>query len=559
MPIKYQETMNELRFAPLIRVSTEQQERQGESLNTQRTYIIKYVESLHGVIPENCWSYCGQEHATEGYERQRLDKLLDDSGKGIFDAVIVTDASRWSRENLRCEIGLNLLADNGIRFFVGTMEYDLYNADHRFMLTMSTAMNQLQASKSSINSIINRIEKAKRGCNAAGRLPYGRTFDKKAEKWGIDPVKKALIEEAAKRYLKGEHLKDIATTLHMDQTTLWDILTNKSGPTRTQRFRYKNIDETVTTTIPALLDEKTIKEVKERSYINTTNRGNVKNKYLLSGFIYCAKCGLKLMAYTNINDVQYYKHKRTRPGIGRCFKKFVSLPEIETAVLLSLIKTFGDPDLIEKAIRDASPDMEKRVALEKEQAEIESELKIIVTEKKNLIRNVAKGKLSDDDIDPEMSEIRGKEGSFKGRLSIIEAELSSTPDPEHVKRLSKWAGKIIADITKDNPKLIFKRSFEWKRKLIERAFNGVDASGKHLGVYITYAEGKFTFEIKGLFESTINALPITDDDLIQAFHLDPEFDDITQEVSKIRETLILNIESRHNIKPFGEIFITSCF
>jgi DNA invertase Pin-like site-specific DNA recombinase len=54
---------------------------------------------MGGIIPEYCWQYTGQEHATVGYERDKLNKLLQDSGKGIFDAVIVCDPSRWSRDN----------------------------------------------------------------------------------------------------------------------------------------------------------------------------------------------------------------------------------------------------------------------------------------------------------------------------------------------------------------------------------------------------------------------------------------------------------------------------
>ena len=53
-----------LRFAPIIRVSTEKQERQGESLQTQKEQILQNVKVLGGTIPEYCWEYSGQEHAT---------------------------------------------------------------------------------------------------------------------------------------------------------------------------------------------------------------------------------------------------------------------------------------------------------------------------------------------------------------------------------------------------------------------------------------------------------------------------------------------------------------
>ncbi len=54
--------MTKLRFAPLIRVSTEKQAVMGESLRTQKTQIETAVEHLGGII--TTWDYCGQEHAT---------------------------------------------------------------------------------------------------------------------------------------------------------------------------------------------------------------------------------------------------------------------------------------------------------------------------------------------------------------------------------------------------------------------------------------------------------------------------------------------------------------
>ena len=77
-----------LRFASLIRVSTEQQEKEGESLRTQGKQNEADVAAMEGQIVE--W-YGGQEHATPGFEKQELDRLIADAGKGKFDAVIVNE------------------------------------------------------------------------------------------------------------------------------------------------------------------------------------------------------------------------------------------------------------------------------------------------------------------------------------------------------------------------------------------------------------------------------------------------------------------------------------
>jgi len=118
-------TNKPLRLAPIIRVSTEKQEKQGESLNTQTEQILGYINALEAEIPEECWKYSGQEHASPQMERNKLNQLLVDTSKGIFDAVIVCDASRWSRDNFKSKEGLEVLRQNGIRFFVGTTEFDL--------------------------------------------------------------------------------------------------------------------------------------------------------------------------------------------------------------------------------------------------------------------------------------------------------------------------------------------------------------------------------------------------------------------------------------------------
>ncbi len=286
----------DLRFAPIIRVSTEGQEKKGESLRTQRKQIQQYVQSLGGQIPEFCWGYMGQEHATPNQEREKLDKLLDDSANDLFDAVIVCDASRWSRDNLKNKIGLETLRRNGIRFFVGTMEYDLYNPEHALFLGMSAELGEFQAKQQALKSIINKIERSKRGIPCTGKLPYGRTY-KEGKGWEIDKEKAANIRNAAERYLNGESIFDIALTLGMNHTNLWKTLNHRSGSKWLVNFDSKqlNIKETVEIAIPPLLDDSTIQAVKEKGKANKTYlHGAIKNQYLLSRMIFCDKCGYTL-------------------------------------------------------------------------------------------------------------------------------------------------------------------------------------------------------------------------------------------------------------------------
>jgi len=245
-------TNTKLRFAPIVRVSTEQQKKKGESLLTQKTQIKKYIESLGGVIPDVCWQYCGQESATPLHERQLLDQLLMDSTNGLFDAVIVCDASRWSRDNLKSKEGLQILRSNGIRFFVGGMEYDLGNHTHMLYLGMATEINEWQAKEQSQKSIDSRLHRIRRGIPAVGERPYARIFNRTTEKWELDEEKAQRIRQAAEQYLAGSSLYDLAKSLQMCHTNLVNILTKRSGDTWTITFKGK---EPVTYKIPRILTE----------------------------------------------------------------------------------------------------------------------------------------------------------------------------------------------------------------------------------------------------------------------------------------------------------------
>ena len=199
-----------LRFAPLVRVSTESQERMGESLRTQKAQIEQAVKALHGTLIPDPWRYSGQEHATPGFERKRFDQLLKDAQRGLFDAVIVVDPSRWSRDNVKSGQGLQILRDAGIRFFAGQIEHDLFDPNAELFLGMTTQINQYVAKIQAQKSMRNRIARASRGIPTAGKLPYGRTFDRATETWGIDKEKQKKIAWAAEQYLKGEQLPKLA-------------------------------------------------------------------------------------------------------------------------------------------------------------------------------------------------------------------------------------------------------------------------------------------------------------------------------------------------------------
>src|SRR5262249_1668436 len=148
------------RFAALVRVSTEQQEQQGESLAVQRQSLEHDVARLGGQVV--AW-FGGQEHGTAGWERREVDRLIAEASRDLLDAVIVAYADCWSRDNAKSKEGLNAFRQADIRFFVGATEYDLFNPEHVLFLGMSAEFGEFQARHQSKKSIDARLKRAREG------------------------------------------------------------------------------------------------------------------------------------------------------------------------------------------------------------------------------------------------------------------------------------------------------------------------------------------------------------------------------------------------------------
>ena len=191
--------------------------------------------------------------------------------------------------------------------------------------------------------------------------------------------------------------------------------------------------------------------------------------------------------------------------------------------------------------------MSRRDELEAELEKMEEVKRNTEKQKTALVKAVADDLLTDDDIRSEKRKIQETIDAAQFRINIINNELDHTPNTDQIKKASKWAGKVISDATKNNPKLIFKRSYEWKRNLVEKAFSGVDKNDSRLGVYVdtTDVAGQFTMEIKGSFFNTVNAFPLSDEALMNAFNIDPQYEDVRKALEAIKLNMCSKRDAYH--------------
>jgi DNA invertase Pin-like site-specific DNA recombinase len=521
-----------LRFAALVRVSTEKQEKQGESLHTQQSQNERDVERLGGSIVG--W-YGGQEHATPGWEKEEVDRLIADAAKGMFDAVIVAYPDRWSRDNAKSKEGLEAFRRHGIKFFVGATDMNLWDPNHRLMLGMSAEIGEFMALQTSKKSLENRIERAKKGQPTCGRLPFGRTYDKKAQRWGIDAKDQDIIADIARRYLDGESLVNLCREYRQNHSNICEVLRDRSGDVWQQEFASKslNMHEVVPTAVPRLLPEDIIKAVRERMESRRTHQhGAPTHSYALNGFVFCGVCGYNLTGQPERNGSPrlYYRHRKHETCTLHP-KPWVPAATLERDVLRELFTLFGNPAAIERAVKAAVPDCD---ALLKRQRRLRDDMSKIDKGRSNVLALVTKGLVAMVDAEKQLKELKEREAAIRTELDRIESQIIHIPTdgkgfierfengdgvPDSIcvfngsgdrvvggNDIASWLSLYAAGDRTEEQKQQAQRD---RRALIEAVFGKRLPDGKPAGVYITPTGGRikrtklYSYEIRGNLAFTV--------------------------------------------------------
>jgi DNA invertase Pin-like site-specific DNA recombinase len=518
--------MNEvkLRFAPLVRVSKEAQEKRGESLNIQTEKIKKYVAELGGVI--STWAYRAQEHSTPESERRILDQLLDDTGKGKFDCIIIDDISRWARDNLKSEQGLRHLKKHNVRFFVGSMEFDLFNPLHKFMLTQNVSMAELYAMVMAERSTAAKIKRAKEGKGSLGKVPYGRIYYKQKDKWTIDPDKQERAVKASELFLRGETIETITAETGLTARQLYKLWNGAAGDKWVVEFKPKlfpKMAQTVEIKVPALLPLKILAALKKKVARGRTiyHANRHRKQFLLNNYLFCGHCGYSLSGGAVGRNAKgepycYYVHSRHTGSrkIDCDHFGYVKADLIEDHIMKIIFERFGDKKAREKLLRDGSKSVSRD--MERSLTRYKKDLKKVQVGKERLVLAVEQGKIPSQMINKRVDKLLKQEKDLEARIEAAEMELSAIPTKEEMKTIDDAMSRAL------------KQEYEWtylgmqehleemtleqKRELLRILFGGSEAVGvkvktgelhpkfmKH-GIYIKKTQvGNWTFQIKGAF------------------------------------------------------------
>ena len=326
-----------MKAAIYIRVSTDAQVEEGYSVDAQKEQLAAYCVSKG--IKEYDY-YIDGGWSGSNIERPEMERLMKDIKNGEISHVIVYKLDRLSRSQ---KDTLYLLEDlflpNNVDFVSLTESLDTSTPMGRLMIGILAAFAQLERENIRIRTRMGMLERVKEGLwMGGGRVPFGYDYDK--GQGILVPNKDAeKVRKAYDLYIQGYSPQNIANMLGLKYDRLAiQILKRKSnyGIIEYNGVEYQGKHEPI---ISKETYDKAMKAMIERSTTRTYT-----SEYLLTGLVYCGKCGAKMRYQkwgSKGSKLVCYSQQTSKPYLIKdpdCDQDKVWADEVEEIVVQRLFK-----------------------------------------------------------------------------------------------------------------------------------------------------------------------------------------------------------------------------
>lgn len=300
------------RVALYIRVSTEHQVKEGDSLEAQENALLEYCNKNNYIVVDK---YIDGGESGQKIKRTNLQRMLDDVKQDKIDLILMTKLDRWFRNIGDFYKVIEIIKKHKTDWKTIWEDYDTTTASGEFWLNMSLSMGQLEAKRTSerINSVFDyKYNVQKTVCT--GQPPYG---------YKISEDKKLVIDEKEAQNIV-KLFEYYAKTNNLNETANWfkENCENKStcvikkylrNPAYIGKFVRTKTKETIDDYCPAIISEELWNNVQRLIKINVKKQIPDPNRkkhnsepYIFSGLLICKKCGHTLSGKTNSNSKHYY-------------------------------------------------------------------------------------------------------------------------------------------------------------------------------------------------------------------------------------------------------------
>ena len=275
-----------------VRVSTEEQAINGDSLRTQREELTKYALKngfhIYGIYEDDGFS-------ATNLKRPALQRLLNDVKNNNINRILITKLDRLSRGVRNYYKVLDVLDEHGVFWQTVFEKYDSSTASGRLHINimLSVAENESAQTSERIRSVFKTKVESKE--LISGKIPVG--LKRQDKKLVIDEDKKQVIldafqfyKETTSAYQAFQKLDLKYPELQLNYMRVYRILTNKLY-IGVKKTRYGDIEDFC----PAIINKIDFENT-QRLLNKNARKPSAENSggYIFQGLLKCSECGYRL-------------------------------------------------------------------------------------------------------------------------------------------------------------------------------------------------------------------------------------------------------------------------
>ena len=459
-------------IAIYARVSTEEQ-RERQSIRTQIEFGERYCQ-LHDLCAYRVYADDGVSGTVPLEHRPEGSQILKDARLGKFDQLLVYRLDRLGRETRLILNAVAELEKLGVRVRSMTEEFDTGTSTGRLMLTLLSGFASHERDVIRERSVAGTNRVAESGAWMGGIVPYGyRKLGTGRDAHLViseDPIPGQALSEAdvirevfrmtaverkscriiaewlGSHNIPCAYVRDDRLALRgkrKERTSgIWGpgrirgLITNKT---------YMGISEfgkravkarpVIVRPAPAIVTEATWTKAQKSLQANFLfGKRSAKNQYLLRALIKCGTCGRSYIGVSatrpNGKREFYYRCNGAHtPAIyratGRCLAKSVRGVDLEQQVWSDVEGFLRNPEpVLQQLHARLHSEVQDSGQTRKQVSRLEGLLTQKATERTRVVGLFRRGRLTDDELDAQMEEIRKEETALEAQLAELRNKIA---------------------------------------------------------------------------------------------------------------------------------------
>lgn len=447
-----------MNVAIYVRVSTEEQAREGFSIAAQRERLKMFCDSQGWNITKE---YIEEGRSAKNTERPELQTMLKELDK--FDMVLVYKLDRLTRSVIDLYSLLKIFDENNVSFRSATEVFDTSTALGRLFITLVGAIAQWERETIAERVRLGMEQKVDEGKKPGGVAPYGYTYD--GETLHINEKEAKVVRRIFDLYASGLGVYAIQNRLEQE-----GYRTRSNG----KRFAHSLIrlilahpvyigkikwaDKLTDGHHEHIVSEELFYKVQAvRKSKHNGDRKSYIGKYPLTGVLKCGACGTSMSGKihhkgTNYERVYYRCYNSTRKT--NCEMPMVRGKELEEAIVNELDRLFKNEKELDDMIKKNAVSNED----EPNKSDLEKELSKISKQKNKWYELFTEG-LPKEDLLKNIKPLLEREEELQTEISMLEEYTEHLSAEEIIQSYSNFKEKWNKSTT-DDKKIMINSLFE---------------------------------------------------------------------------------------------------